>query len=81
MRTLSSVIALENNRLQCTFDSGETKIADISSYINAPVFAPLKQGSAFKKVSNKKYFIEWEDYELDLSADTLWHISVYTVVR
>jgi hypothetical protein len=76
MRTLSSVVALDNNRLQCTFDTGETKIADISIYMNAPVFEPIKQSKVFEQVSNKKYFVEWEEYEVDLSADTLWHIGV-----
>ena len=75
MRTLSSVEALDNFRLLCTFDTGEIKIADISIYLNTPAFLPLQQQNAFKKISNRSYFVEWVDCEIDLSADTLWHIG------
>jgi len=26
-------------------------------------------------LSNHGYFVEWKDYNIDLSADTLWHIA------
>jgi hypothetical protein len=37
------------------------------------MFKVLSDFNNFCEVKNKKYFIEWEKYELDLSADTLWH--------
>ncbi len=76
MKTLSAVKALENYKLQCIFDDGTKKVADISVYLDAPAFVPLKQKEVFKKVSNENYFVEWKDCEVDLSADTLWHIGV-----
>ena len=75
MRTILNLKALDNYKLQCTFNDGSKKIADISTYLNAPAFLPLQQYAAFNKVSNKNYFVEWVDYEIDLSADTLWHIG------
>ncbi len=76
MRTLSAVEAMDNYKLQCTFDNGIKKIADISVYLKAAAFRPLQQPNIFKKVSNRSYFVEWADEEIDLSADTLWHIGV-----
>lgn len=75
MRTLASVLPLNNYKLECVFNDGTRKIADISMYIKSPAFTPLHQPHAFSKVSNKKFFVEWSDYEIDLSADTLWHIG------
>lgn len=75
MKTLSSVKVIDNHKLLCIFEDGETKIADISSYLNTPAFKPLSQPDAFNKVSNRKYFVKWVDCEVDLSADPLWHIG------
>lgn len=76
MRTITNIQVLDNYKLCCTFNDGTTKTADITTYLNAPAFEPLKDKAAFNKVCNKNYFVEWADYELDLSADTLWHIGV-----
>lgn len=76
MRTITKIQVLDNYRLCCTFNDGTTKVADISIYLNAPAFEPLKDKSAFSKVINKNYFVEWSDDEIDLSADTLWHIGI-----
>jgi hypothetical protein len=75
MRTLSSVKVIDNYKLQCTFENGETKVADIGTYMNAPAFKPLLQPDVFGKILNHQYFVEWKDCEVDLSADTLWHIG------
>jgi len=75
MKTLSAVKALENYKLQCTFIDGTKNVADISVFLEAPAFMPLKQKSIFNKVSNHNYFVEWADCEVDLSADTLWQIG------
>jgi hypothetical protein len=76
MRTILSITALDNYQLKCTFSDGSKKIADITAYLNAPAFLPLQTQLAFKKVTNKNYFVAWEDHEIDLSADTLWHIGI-----
>jgi len=75
MKTLSAVKPLENYKLQCTFIDGTKKVADISVFLEAPAFMPLKQKNIFNKVSNHNYFVEWTDCEVDLSADTLWQIG------
>lgn len=75
MRTLESVSPISNYKLECTFSDGTHKIADVSVYLDAPAFKPLTEPQAFLKVINKKYFVEWSDHEIDLSADTLWHIG------
>ena len=79
MKILSAIKALENYKLQCTFDDGTKKVADISVYLNSPAFFPLKQINIFNNVNNHDYFVEWKDCDVDLSADTLWHIGVESV--
>lgn len=76
MRLLTNVSPLSNYRLACTFDNGTEKIADITQYIQSEVFKPLQKPELFNKVQNRGYYVEWLDGEVDLSADTLWHIGV-----
>ncbi len=77
MRILSDIKALPDYRIECVFDDGTKKIADIKPLLNKEVFKPLQNPLAFAKISNRKYFIEWSDYQVDLSADTLWHLGNY----
>ena len=76
MRTIQNIAVVDNYKLRCTFNNNVVKLADISVYLDAPAFKPLKNVAAFSKVLNKNYFVEWSSYEIDLSADTLWHIGV-----
>lgn len=76
MRTLTKVIPLNDFRLECLFMDGTKKIADIKPFLKTEVFKPLINPDAFSKIKNCEYFVEWSDYEIDLSADTLWHIAV-----
>ncbi len=75
MRTLINIIPLNDFQLECLFDDGTKKIADIKPFFKTEVFKPLMNKEAFLQIKNRKYFVEWSDYEIDLSADTLWHIS------
>jgi hypothetical protein len=75
MRTLANIQLLKNFQLLCTFSDGAEKIADLSDYLRSEAFKPLVGEDAFNKVTNQKYFIEWVGYDLDLSADTLWHTA------
>lgn len=75
MKTLKQIIPLTDFRLECIFDNGSRKVADIKPFLKTEAFMPLKDLQAFKSVTNKNYFAEWAGYDLDLSADTLWHIS------
>ncbi len=74
MRTLLDIKPNTDYTLDCTFDNGEKKTISLTSLIDLPVFRVLRDITIFNKISNKKYFIEWTDVELDLSADTLYHL-------
>ena len=75
MRTLVDVKPQKNYTLQCTFDNGIAKTVDLSETLNLPVFSILKKENNFLNLINKKYFIEWPNFELDLSADTLLNLQ------
>jgi Protein of unknown function (DUF2442) len=75
MREIKSIETKANYILTIEFGSGEKKEFDFKPYFNYPVFSILQDEKKFKEVENKNYFIEWKNYELDLSADTLWHVG------
>jgi hypothetical protein len=76
MRTITDIKVLNDFRLECIFSDGTRKIADIKPYLSAEAFKPLSDPRIFSSMlSNRGYFIEWKDYDVDLSADTLWHIA------
>jgi hypothetical protein len=76
MHILTNIKALSDFRLECLFSDGSRKIADIKPYLNSEVFKPLSDPHIFSSsLSNQGYFVEWKDYDVDLSADTLWHIA------
>jgi len=76
MRSIEKIVVVNDYKLRCTFNNNIVKLADISVYLDAPAFQPLKNKTEFSKVLNKSYFVEWSDSEVDLSADTLWHIGI-----
>ena len=76
MRTIVSIKPIEKFKLLCSFSDGSTKIADTFPYLKGEAFKPLLNPTAFSKIENRKFYVEWPEYELDLSADTLWHIGV-----
>ncbi len=67
---ISKIVAYDNYELQIVTDDGRTGIFDVSPYLKYEVFADLKDPNEFKKITNGKYFIEW-DCGADLSADTI----------
>ena len=73
MRKIIELHPAENFLLHIRFDNGTQKIFDLKPYLHLPVFAALQKQEAFQDVINKGYFIEWPAFEVDLSADTLWH--------
>jgi hypothetical protein len=75
MRTLIEIKTLHDFRLECVFNDGTKKIADIKPFLSKEAFKPLADPKAFSAIHNCGYFVEWSDYEIDLSADTLWHIA------
>lgn len=78
MRTIISIKPMDNFKLMCTFSDGSIKVADTFPYLNGEAFKPLLNPAIFSKVENRKLYVEWPAYELDLSADTLWHIGIDT---
>lgn len=75
MKHLKHIEPIANHQLVCLFDDGTKKIADLTAFLKTPAFEPLKNENNFKKITNHFYFIEWKDFEIDLSADTLWHVG------
>lgn len=73
MKQINSIQTLTNFQLQITFEDGTEKRFDLKPYFKFPVFSILKDENIFRSVVNKNYFIEWQNHEIDLSADTLWH--------
>jgi hypothetical protein len=78
MRTIFTIQPMEKFKLLCTFSDGSSKIADALPFLKGEAFKPLLDPTAFAKIENRKLYVEWPEYELDLSADTLWHIGVDT---
>jgi hypothetical protein len=76
MRKLQRVKAVEDFTLVCTFENGVQKIADVKPYLQSEVFKPLLDVAVFNQVVNRDYYVSWLNEEVDLSADTLWHIGV-----
>ena len=76
MRHLTNIVPLRDYKLICTFDNGIEKVVDISQYLQSEAFQPLQKPDVFSKVQNREYYVEWLEGEVDLSADTLWHIGV-----
>lgn len=76
MRTLTDIKPLNNYRLKCLFNDGTEKIADIKPFLDKEAFRPLTDPHVFTStLYNGGYFVAWKNGEIDLSADTLWHIS------
>jgi hypothetical protein len=65
------VEALENSCLRLFFDNGETRIFDVSSYLDKGFFRELQNIHYFKQV--KPFFggVQWP-HEQDFGPDTLF---------
>ena len=57
-------------KLRVIAADGEEGVFDVSPYLDAPAFKPLKQPSEFAKVISNRYFVSWA-CGADLSADTI----------
>jgi hypothetical protein len=76
MRLLKSVKALSDFQLECIFSDGTKGIADIKPYLHKGAFKTISDPYIFAtSLHNAGFYVEWKNYEVDLSADTLWHIS------
>ena len=76
MKNIIAIKPLNDFKLEVSFENDCIKTIDFKKYLELPVFKVLNDFNNFCEVKNKKYFIEWEKHELDMSADTLWHEGV-----
>ncbi|TAF77658.1 MAG: DUF2442 domain-containing protein [Bacteroidetes bacterium] len=76
MRTLLSFSFLSPLELVCTFNDKTVKKINLSTIANSEAFSFLKDASHINTAVNHEYFLEWQNHEADLSADTLWHMGV-----
>lgn len=67
---ISKVIPIKNYTLQIVTEEGVEGTFDVKPYLDLDAFLPLKDYSEFTKISNGRYFIEW-DCGADLSSDTI----------
>jgi hypothetical protein len=75
MRMIQKVKATDEYLLECSFDDGSRRMADIKPYLQTQAFQPLHDVNIFKRITNNQYYVSWQNEEIDLSADTLWHIG------
>ncbi len=80
MRAITDVRIEKGYQLRVVFDDGKRKYFDMESYLDYPAFQVLKSPMAFEDFRNGKFFVEWPAYELDLSADTLWHEGTDSII-
>lgn len=65
---------LDGYRVKLLFNTGETRIADLSKSLNGSVFSPLKDIDYFKTFSIKFNTIEW-DNGADFAPEYLYEIG------
>ncbi len=59
----------------CVFSDNTSKQINLTEIAKSPVFQFLNNETHIHYLVNQKYYIEWPMFEVDLSADTLWHIA------
>ncbi len=60
----------DNYLLHIKLEDGREGIFDVSPYLDAEAFTPLKEKNQFIRIHNGKYYVEW-DCGADLSVDTI----------
>ena len=74
---ISEITPLSNWILTIVSDDGRIGEFDVTPYLQLEAFEDLQTVSAFMKISNGGYFVEW-DCGADLSADTIeahWKVT------
>lgn len=75
MREILNVKPIANFILLLEFENGKERKFDLNPFFKSSRFKPFNDPEKFKPVTNKKYFIGRIPFEIDLSADELWHES------
>jgi hypothetical protein len=66
---------LNDFNLRITFSNGITKIVDLESYLDKPIFLPLSDRAYFKSFKINPFTIEW-DNGADFAPEFLYRIGV-----
>ncbi len=69
--SVKSVEAISDYRLRLDFENGESKLFDVSPYLEKGIFVELKDENYFNQVRVAFGSIEWP-HEQDFSRDTLY---------
>jgi hypothetical protein len=73
--SVNNVTALNDYKLELTFENGEIKIFDVKPYLDTGVFTTLRDKTFFKRVKVSFDTIEWPD-GIDLDPEVLYEKSV-----
>ena len=76
MRSVKRVKHLNDYKLEVEFNSGETKVVDLSHHLDGEIFEPLKKVEYFKTVKVNPDFetIYWEN-GADIAPEFLFDIG------
>lgn len=66
-----SVEPLAGYQLKVCFDNGETRVFDVTPYLDKGIFTQLKDENYFRRVKVVMGSVEWPD-EQDFSHDSLY---------
>jgi len=69
---VSGVRPLDNDKLWVRFNTGETKVFDFTSLLDAPCFVPLKDEAVFKQVYIDYGVTVWQDGDIDIAPEKLY---------
>jgi hypothetical protein len=69
--SVKSVEPISDYKLRLQFENGESKLFDVSPYLDKGIFVELKDENYFKQVRVAFGSIEWP-HEQDFSRDTLY---------
>lgn len=69
---ITEVKVLPGYTLWLKFSTGEEKVFDFSSLLDAPAFLPLKDKSLFDSVRLERGFPIWNDGDIDISPEYLY---------
>jgi len=67
---IADVIPQDNYSLFIRTDDGRCGVFDVTPFLDAEAFAPLKDKREFSHILNRKCFVEWQ-CGADLSSDTI----------
>lgn len=75
MQKITCFSVLDDTHIMFEFLTKQKKTLDLENLWNYPVFVFLKDAKNVSKLKNFGSYIEWTDFEADISADTIWHFS------